>query len=174
MIIKTLVNLVSATHSLISSKPKPPFPGLCVQRRSCVGADPSCTRLVVVSKDHPRSSFFKPPSLLITTHNCHPGRPVTEPKIVFNEFLDETTPVPNVIDVDNVKTVDLAGFDQEDEDFPIYDTEIVVLNTFPNHSSYITLSLRLDITLPTNLPSSPCRPPHLSRPPSSRTASSPT
>ena len=56
------------------------------------------------------------------------GRPVTEPKIVFNEFLDETTPVPNLINVDNVKTVDLAGFDQEEDDFPIYDTEIVVTN----------------------------------------------
>ena len=54
----------SVVQTLISSKPKPPFLGLCVQRRSCVGADPSCTRLVAVSKDHPRSSFFKPPSLL--------------------------------------------------------------------------------------------------------------
>ena len=60
--------------------------------------------------------------------NCRPGRPVTEPKIVFNEFLDETTPVPNLINVDNVKTIDLAGFDKEEEDFPIYDTEIVVTN----------------------------------------------
>jgi len=60
-----------------------------------------------------------------------PGRPVTEPKIVFNEFLDETTPVPNLINVDNVKTVDLAGFDQEEDDFPIYDTEIVSLPTPP-------------------------------------------
>ena len=84
-----------------------------------------------------RSSLIIILQATITLNNCHPGRPVTEPKIVFNEFLDETTPVPNVIDVDNVKTVDLAGFDQEDEDFPIYDTEIVVLNTFPNHSSYI-------------------------------------
>ena len=53
------------------------------------------------------------------------GRPVTEPKIVFNEFLDETTPVPTMINVDDVKTVDLAGFDKEEDDFPIYDTEIV-------------------------------------------------
>ena len=45
---------------------------------------------------------------------------------MFNEFLDETTPVPNLINVDNVKTIDLAGFDQEEDDFPIYDTEIVV------------------------------------------------
>merc|ERR1719391_2013145 len=60
-----------------------------------------------------------------------PGRPVTEPKIVFNEFLDETTPVPNLINVDNVKTIDLAGFDKEEEDFPIYDTEIVSLPTPP-------------------------------------------
>ena len=63
-----------------------------------------------------------------STQLTHPGRPVTEPKIVFNEFLDETTPVPNLINVDNVKTVDLAGFDQEEDDFPIYDTEIVVTN----------------------------------------------
>ena len=73
-----------------------------------------------------RSSLIIILQATITLNNCHPGRPVTEPKIVFNEFLDETTPVPNVINVDNVKTVDLAGFDQEDEDFPIYDTEIVV------------------------------------------------
>ena len=63
-----------------------------------------------------------------SSRNCRPGRPVTEPKIVFNEFLDETTPVPNLINVDNVKTIDLAGFDKEEEDFPIYDTEIVVTN----------------------------------------------
>ena len=44
---------------------------------------------------------------------------------MFNEFLDETTPVPTMINVDDVKTVDLAGFDKEEDDFPIYDTEIV-------------------------------------------------
>ena len=58
-------------------------------------------------------------------HLLFPGRPVTEPKIVFNEFLDETTPVPTMINVDDVKTVDLAGFDKEEDDFPIYDTEFV-------------------------------------------------
>ena len=47
---------------------------------------------------------------------------------MFNEFLDETTPVPTMINVDDVKTVDLAGFDKEEDDFPIYDTEIVVTN----------------------------------------------
>ena len=30
-----------------------------------------------------------------------------------------------MINVDDVKTVDLAGFDKEEDDFPIYDTEIV-------------------------------------------------
>ena len=73
-----------------------------------------------------------------------PGRPVTEPKIVFNEFLDETTPVPNLINVDNVKTVDLAGFDQEEEDFPIYDTEIVVTS---NLLPYFFLSYILNYLL---------------------------
>ena len=47
---------------------------------------------------------------------------------MFNEFLDETTPVPTMINVDDVKTVDLAGFDKQEDDFPIYDTEIVVTN----------------------------------------------
>jgi hypothetical protein len=50
-----------------------------------------------------------------------PGRAVTEPRFVFNEFLDETTPVPTVIAVDNVKTVDLQGGGMLEDDYPIYD-----------------------------------------------------
>ena len=65
------------------------------------------------------------------SHLLFPGRPVTEPKIVFNEFLDETTPVPTMINVDDVKTVDLAGFDKEEDDFPIYDTEFAPQPTPP-------------------------------------------
>ena len=52
-----------------------------------------------------------------------PGRPVTEPKVVFQEFLEDTTPVPASVAVDNIKTVDLAGGSFSNPDFPIYDEE---------------------------------------------------
>ena len=55
-----------------------------------------------------------------------PGRPVT--RDMFNEFLEETTPIPTIIAINNIKTVDLQGKDVADysDDFPIYDSEPVL------------------------------------------------
>ena len=55
-----------------------------------------------------------------------PGRDVTEPRILFNEFLDDTTPVPTVIPMNNVKTIDIQGNNDYDYDYPIYDSRPVV------------------------------------------------
>ena len=81
---------------------------------------------------------------------------------MFNEFLDETTPVPTMINVDDVKTVDLAGFDKEEDDFPIYDTEIVVKLIFLPSSFLSYIHNYMISYLITHSPSSPFQPPHLS------------
>ena len=64
--------------------------------------------------------------MVIMTLFAVPGRPVT--RNMFNEFLEETTPIPTIIAINNIKTVDLQGKDVADysDDYPIYDSEPVL------------------------------------------------